>query len=54
MYQIITDGNWPVMLTPFTEQNNVDYEALERLIDWYIERGQTDSLPYVNPAKCIN
>ncbi|VTR62014.1 dihydrodipicolinate synthase [Actinobacillus pleuropneumoniae] len=39
MYQIITDGNWPVMLTPFTEQNNVDYEALERLIDWYIERG---------------
>ncbi|MBY0161623.1 dihydrodipicolinate synthase family protein [Cytobacillus firmus] len=39
MYQIITGGNWPVMLTPFTEKNNVDYEALERLIDWYIERG---------------
>lgn len=30
-------GVWPVMLTPFTENNEVDYEALKRLVDWYID-----------------
>lgn len=32
-------GVYPVMLTPFTENNQVDYEALGRLTDWYIENG---------------
>lgn len=32
-------GVWPVMLTPFTSDNNVDYPALERLIEWYIDNG---------------
>ena len=32
-------GVYPVMLTPFTENNEVDYEALGKLIDWYIEKG---------------
>ena len=30
---------YPVMLTPFTENNEVDYEALGKLVDWYIEKG---------------
>ena len=33
------NGVYPVMLTPFTENNKVDYEALGKLIDWYIEKG---------------
>lgn len=33
------NGVYPVMLTPFTENNEVDYEALGKLIDWYIEKG---------------
>jgi len=33
----ITDGVWPTMLTPFTDDNKIDYEATERLIEWYIE-----------------
>lgn len=33
------DGVWPVMLTPFTRENKVDYESLGRLVDWYIENG---------------
>lgn len=33
------DGMWPTMITPFTESNEIDYPALERLIDWYIEKG---------------
>ncbi|MFA6507393.1 MAG: dihydrodipicolinate synthase family protein [Treponemataceae bacterium] len=33
------EGIIPVMITPFTEDNNIDYESLERLIEWYIEKG---------------
>lgn len=33
------NGVYPVMLTPFTENNEVNYEALGKLIDWYIEKG---------------
>lgn len=33
------NGVYPVMLTPFTKENKVDYEALGKLIDWYIEAG---------------
>lgn len=32
-------GEWPVMLTPFTKENEVDYVALEKLVDWYIDNG---------------
>lgn len=32
-------GVWPVMLTPFTKDNKVDYKALEQLINWYIDNG---------------
>lgn len=33
------NGVWPVMLTPFTKDNKVDYNALEKLVHWYIEHG---------------
>ena len=33
------NGEYPVMLTPFTENNEVDYDALERLVEWYIRNG---------------
>lgn len=32
-------GAWPVMLTPFTQDNEVDYDALGALIEWYIQNG---------------
>ena len=32
-------GVWPVMLTPFTENLEIDWASLERLIDWYIDAG---------------
>ena len=28
-----------MMLTPFTDNNSVDYESLGKLVDWYIENG---------------
>lgn len=33
------NGVYPVMLTPFTENNQVDYDSLGRLVDWYIDNG---------------
>ncbi|MCR5537097.1 MAG: dihydrodipicolinate synthase family protein [Succinivibrio sp.] len=32
-------GAWPVMLTPFTQDNQVDYQALADLTEWYIKNG---------------
>lgn len=32
-------GSWPVMLTFFKDDRTVDYEAIGRLTDWYIENG---------------
>ena len=33
------EGIVPVMITPFTEDNRIDYASLERLVEWYIEKG---------------
>jgi 4-hydroxy-tetrahydrodipicolinate synthase len=33
------EGIIPVMLTPFTDQGEIDYSGLERLIEWYLDRG---------------
>lgn len=32
-------GVWPVMLTPFDDQREIDWESLKKLIDWYIGKG---------------
>lgn len=32
-------GVYPVMLTPFTDENKIDFISLKRLIDWYIVHG---------------
>lgn len=32
-------GLWPVMLTPFTSTNRVDYDTLKRLTHFYIDAG---------------
>ncbi len=36
---VIADGVWVTMLTPFDENHQVDYPALEQMIEWYIEKG---------------
>lgn len=33
------DGVYPTMLTPFTDDDKVDYESLGRLTEWYIRCG---------------
>ena len=32
-------GVWPVMLTPFDENRQIDWDSLKKLIDWYIAAG---------------
>lgn len=34
-----SNGAWPTMVTPFKENGVIDYEALAKLIDWYIDNG---------------
>lgn len=36
---ILPAGVWPVMLTPFTTDGAIDWEALDLMIDWYLEQG---------------
>lgn len=32
-------GIWPVMLTPFNDQREIDWHSLEKLVDWYLDAG---------------
>jgi 4-hydroxy-tetrahydrodipicolinate synthase len=32
----LTAGAWPVMLTPFDAQKQIDWPAFDRLVDWYL------------------
>jgi 4-hydroxy-tetrahydrodipicolinate synthase len=34
-------GNWPVMLTPFKSDQSIDWENLDRLIEWYLAAGSS-------------
>jgi 4-hydroxy-tetrahydrodipicolinate synthase len=35
----LNTGVWPTMITPYTEDNQIDWEKLDKLIDWYIASG---------------
>lgn len=35
----INPGIWPVMITPWTDDNKPDFKAIEALTNWYIEKG---------------
>ncbi len=39
MIKSIPNGVYPTMLTPFTADNKIDYNAVEQLIDWYCQKG---------------
>lgn len=35
----IANGVWPVMITPYTEDNKIDYDAVLGIIEWYDKQG---------------
>ncbi len=39
MSKIIENGVWPVMLTPYTEDNKIDYEGVLEILRWYDSQG---------------
>ncbi len=39
MVKSIPNGVYPTMITPYTADNKVDYNAVEQIINWYSERG---------------
>lgn len=39
MIKNIPDGVYPTMITPFTAENKVDYNAVLQLLNWYSEKG---------------
>ena len=36
---VLPQGLWPVMLTPFCDDGEIDYGALDALTDWYLAAG---------------
>ena len=41
MIHSIPDGVYPTMVTPYTDDNKIDYNAVEALLDWYHTHGVT-------------
>ncbi len=39
MARSIANGVWPVMITPFTAENKIDWEGVLRIIEWYDRNG---------------
>lgn len=37
----IENGVWPTMITPYTEDNKIDYDAVLKIIEWYDKQGVT-------------
>ncbi len=35
----IANGVWPTMITPYTKDNKIDYDAVLRMIEWYDKQG---------------
>ncbi len=39
MIKDIPNGVYPTMITPYTQDNKIDYNAVEKLINWYDKKG---------------
>ena len=39
MFNPIPRGVYPTMITPYTPDNKIDYNAVEQVLNWYSERG---------------
>ena len=58
----INPGIWPVMITPWTEDNKPDYKAIKGLVDWYVEKGcagifamcQSSEMAFLTPQEKLD
>ncbi len=59
---MINSGIWPVMITPYHDDKTIDYKAIERLCDWYVEKGcagifavcQSSEMMYLTPQEKLD
>ncbi|MEA5135145.1 MAG: dihydrodipicolinate synthase family protein [Candidatus Fimivivens sp.] len=35
----IRGGVWPTMITPFTEDGKIDFPTVQKMVDWYAQKG---------------
>lgn len=47
-------GVWPTMLTPFTKNDEVDYPALEQMVNWYIQNGVSGLFAVCQSSEMFN
>lgn len=58
----IHPGVWPTMITPFTEDNKIDYQAIPRMVDFFYRRGcdgifavcQSSEMLFLSPQEKID
>ncbi|WP_293007845.1 MULTISPECIES: dihydrodipicolinate synthase family protein [unclassified Oscillibacter] len=58
----IASGVWPVMITPYHDDKTIDYKAIARLCDWYVEKGcagvfavcQSSEMLYLTPQEKLD
>ncbi|WP_227379405.1 dihydrodipicolinate synthase family protein [Haladaptatus halobius] len=41
----LPSGVWPAMVTPFTDSRDVDWQSLDRLVEWYLNTGADGLFP---------
>jgi len=39
MKEVLNNGLWPVMITPFNDDGSIDWKSLKQLTEWYIKNG---------------
>lgn len=62
MMKSIANGVWPTMITPFTKDNKIDYDAVLKIIEWYDKQGvngifavcQSSEMFFLNKEERIN
>lgn len=47
----IRKGVYPTMVTPYAPNGEIDYALVERLVDWYAEKGCRGVLRCANRAR---
>ena len=45
------EGSIVALVTPFKKDGSVDFDALERLIDFHLQNGTDASSPWAPPAR---
>lgn len=62
MHSNIPGGVWPTMITPFTDDDKPDFKTMEKMVQWYIDKGcagifavcQSSEMFFLSPREKID